>query len=259
MRQEKYAIVFGGGGSRGAYEVGVWKAIQELEIPVGLNIGASIGTISAVFTAQGADLTKLYHSITLQDVIPDENLNPEKDIFALENVFTALKGVVKNKGYSTDNLRALINRYIDYDDIYSSDIDIGIVTCTTPLTPIVVFKNQIPREQLVDYIIASCCFPIFKRQPINGKKCIDGGFWDNVPVNVAIDKGYRKIISVDLSSVGSRRPTKHVNGLELISIKAPKNSLGGLFEINKDLINKNIASGYYDAKKAFADAGLSLA
>lgn len=249
--QENYAVVFGGGGIRGAYEIGVWNAIKELQIPVGLNIGASIGSLNATFALQGANLAELYNQITLQDVIPDESLNPDKDIFVFENLFATFKGVIENKGYSTDNLRDLIERFIDLDKIYSSEIDLGIVTCTSPFTPIITFKNDIPQGYLVDYILASCGFPIFKRQTIKGKKCIDGGFWDNVPVNVAIEKGYRNIIAVDLSSIGFRKPTKYTDDLNLISIKAARGSLGGLFEVNRDVINRNISLGYQDAIEAF--------
>lgn len=252
MNQEKYAVVFGGGGSRGAYEVGVLKAIKELDIPVGTFIGASIGALNAAFAVQGIDLEELYLKISLNDVIPNEKLNPNKDIFSIENIFIAFVGFLKSKGYSTGNLRDLINRFINLDSIYSSSIDLGIVTCTTPFTPIVAFKDEIPRQQLVDYIIASAGFPIFKRQIIDGKKCIDGGFWDNVPVNVAIKKGYQKIIAVDLSSVGSRKPTIKANDLDIISIKAPRNSLGGLFELNPDLIKSNISAGYNAAMNAFS-------
>lgn len=253
--QEKYAVVFGGGGIRGAYEAGVWDAIISLGIPVGLVIGASIGSINATLAVQGADMIKLYNSITLQDVVPNDSLNPEKDIFELENLIKTLKGVVKEKGYSTDNLRKTIYKYIDFDKIYSSEIDLGIVTCTTPLTPIVKYKKDIPQNELVDHILASCGFPIFKRQTIDGKKCIDGGFWDNVPVNAAIDKGYKKIISVDLRSVGNRRPTKKTDAT-IISIRAPKKTLGGLFEINRETINQNIGLGYADANVILRTAGI---
>ncbi len=246
--QEKYAVVFGGGGIRGAYEAGVWNAIKSLAIPVGLVIGSSIGGINATLAVQGANMSELYNSIVLEDVIPNDSLNPQKDIFELENLFKTLKGVVKEKGYSTDNLRRTIDKYIDFDKIYSSEIDLGLVTCTTPVTPIVKYKKDIPPEELVDHILASCGFPIFKRQIIDGKKCVDGGFWDNVPVNAAIDKGYKKIISVDLRSVGTRRPTKKTDAT-IISIKAQKKSLGGLFEINRETINKNIDVGFADASK----------
>lgn len=252
--QGKYAVVFGGGGSRGAFEVGVLNAITEFNIPVGMFVGSSIGALNAAFAVQEVHLDEIYHSITLQDIIPEPKLNPTKDIFSFENIFVTFAGLLRNKGYSTDNLRDLINRFIDLDKIYASDIDLGIVTCTNPFNPIVAFKDKIPKDELVSYILASAGFPIFKRQIVNGQKCIDGGFWDNVPINVAIQRGFRKIISVDLSSVGARKPTKKVDGLEIISIKAPRNSLGGLFEISSTSINNNIAYGYVSAVEAFLES-----
>lgn len=45
----KRVLVFGGGGSKGAYEIGVWKALDELglhfDAVCGTSIGALIGTM----------------------------------------------------------------------------------------------------------------------------------------------------------------------------------------------------------------------
>lgn len=40
---QKTALIFSGGGSRGAYEVGVWRALEELNIKCDIVTGASIG------------------------------------------------------------------------------------------------------------------------------------------------------------------------------------------------------------------------
>lgn len=45
---KKTALVLGGGGSRGAYEMGVWKALIELDIPVHIVCGTSIDRKSVV-------------------------------------------------------------------------------------------------------------------------------------------------------------------------------------------------------------------
>ena len=42
----KTALVFGGGGSRGAYEIGVWQALNELGIEINIVTGASIGAVN---------------------------------------------------------------------------------------------------------------------------------------------------------------------------------------------------------------------
>ena len=49
--------------------------------------------------------------------------------------------------------------------------------------------------------MASSCFPIFKPQAINGEEYYDGGFYDNVPINMLIEQGYENIIVADICSV----------------------------------------------------------
>ena len=44
--ENSYALVLSGGGTRGAYEMGVWKALKELRVPIGGVCGTSIGAIN---------------------------------------------------------------------------------------------------------------------------------------------------------------------------------------------------------------------
>ena len=48
-----YCLVLSGGGAKGMYHIGVWRALQELEVPVNAFIGNSIGAIISAFLAQG--------------------------------------------------------------------------------------------------------------------------------------------------------------------------------------------------------------
>lgn len=51
--EEKTGLVLGGGGSRGAYELGVWKALRELGIEIQVVVGTSIGAINGALVAPG--------------------------------------------------------------------------------------------------------------------------------------------------------------------------------------------------------------
>ena len=51
---EKTALVLGGGGARGAYEVGVWQALCELDVPVDIVTGTSVGALNAAVIAAGS-------------------------------------------------------------------------------------------------------------------------------------------------------------------------------------------------------------
>ena len=49
----KRALVFSGGGSRGAYQCGAWQALRELNIRLDGVYGTSIGAVNAALVAQG--------------------------------------------------------------------------------------------------------------------------------------------------------------------------------------------------------------
>ena len=53
MDDFKTALVLGGGGSRGAYEIGVWQALREMDIDIHIVTGTSIGAINGAAIAQG--------------------------------------------------------------------------------------------------------------------------------------------------------------------------------------------------------------
>ena len=43
------AVVLSGGGSKGAYEIGVWKALRKLHISYDIVTGTSVGALNAAF------------------------------------------------------------------------------------------------------------------------------------------------------------------------------------------------------------------
>ena len=49
----KQAIALAGGGTKGAYQVGAWKAMRELGIPFDIVTGTSIGSVTAALMVQG--------------------------------------------------------------------------------------------------------------------------------------------------------------------------------------------------------------
>ena len=49
----KRGLVLGGGGSRGAYEIGVWRAARELGIHFDVVTGTSIGALNGALVVQG--------------------------------------------------------------------------------------------------------------------------------------------------------------------------------------------------------------
>ena len=67
------AVALCGGGTKGAYELGVWRAIQELDINYQIVTGTSIGAINgALMASRDYELAKeLWNNIRMEDVMLD--------------------------------------------------------------------------------------------------------------------------------------------------------------------------------------------
>ena len=56
----------------------------------------------------------------------------------------------------------------DEEKIRNSDIDFGIVTFNiTTKEPVIIFKDEMPKEKMIDYILASANYPVFYRKEID--------------------------------------------------------------------------------------------
>lgn len=253
MNKKEYALALSGGGTRGAYEVGAYKALLEMGVKINAIAGTSIGALNAaMFISNGIDSAlDMYKNITITDVIDiDDSINTKKDIFDIENVFKLAKNYTKNKGLDNTPLKKIIKKEIDIDKIYESDIDFGLVTYSIKSRkPAQVFKEDIKKKDFVKYLLASACFPIYKAQKIDDEKYFDGFFYDNMPINMLIEKGYKNIIAIDIGSKNANKRLVDKNVYVKV-VKATKD-LGGVFEFNKEKMMFNIKLGYLDTMKSF--------
>lgn len=251
--EKEYGLVLAGGGTRGAYQVGSWKALQELNINIKGIVGASIGALNGALFLQNdyALVSKMYETIKINNIMKVSGVDGNKNIFDLSNIFNLASNYKKQNGIDNTPLRKMIEKYIDMDKLYNSEIDFGLVTYSVKnRQPLQKFKDDIPKEEMVNYLLASSCFPIFKPQIINNEEYYDGGLYDSAPTNMLIEKGYKNIILVDIAGVGFSRKLTTSKGIYLKTIR-PSEDLGGTFEFNHDRIVKNIKLGYLDTKRAF--------
>lgn len=250
---KSYGLVLSGGGAKGSYEIGVWKALQELGIPIKAITGTSIGALNGAMLVQGdEDLCELaWTNFYVEEIIDvdEEQWEQEKIYKKHFNMFTILKALFTSEKMELTPLKNALEQYVDEKRIRNSPIDFGLVTFSlTDLKPVQVFKDEIPKGQLVDYLIASACFPVFKPIEINDKKYIDGGFYDNVPISLMASKGIKDIIVVDVS--GFVPKSKYEDELNIIEIENT-HDLGETLNISPKQAKRNIKLGYLDTMKTF--------
>lgn len=244
----KTALILGGGGARGSYEIGVWKALRELKINIDIVAGTSVGAINGAIIAQGDYDKALKLWLSMKNSLVFDGIK-EDDKFNLEFL---VNKVLNNEEINMEPLRKLLEETIEEKRIRNSSIELGIVTIEKDChKPREVFIEEIEKDKLIDYIMASAClYPLVKPQDINGKKYMDGGIYDNLPVNMALKHGAEKIIAVDLKAIGMVKENVIEEVKNLIRI-SPNWDLGSIIEFDHYQIKKNIEIGYADAMKAF--------
>lgn len=252
----KKALVFAGGGSKGAYEYGVWKALRELGEEFDLSVGTSIGSINAGFYVQDDfdAAGELWTEMNL-DTVMKNGINFEKSVNYMleqrENIGPFLKSYFKdNAGADIAPFIECINKYTNEKKFFASDIDYALVTVhTKDLQPVEIYKKNILPGYLTKWITASCaCFPAFPRCEIDGEFYIDGGYYDNLPIATALKMGSDSIVAVDLRP----EPTHpgyacHPN----VKYLKPSRDLGSFLKFERKVLDELITLGYNDTMRSY--------
>ncbi len=249
------AIALCGGGTKGAYELGVWQALKELDIDYQIVTGTSIGSIiGALMTTRDYEKAcELWGNIRMEDVMKD-GVNLTTTIEGMynqrEQIRPFLKKYVKNKGADISPFIEFIDGMIDEEKVRQSDIDFGLVTVqVSNLRSLELTKEEIPQGKLKDFIMASASiFPVFPMHKIDGETYLDGCYYDNLPIDLALKMGADEVIAIDLHTNPSH--PNYVNKPYVTYIK-PSRSLGTMLNFERQIIDDNIQLGYYDAMKEF--------
>jgi len=242
-----------GGGARGAFHMGVVKAFLEEGYEIGGITGTSIGALNGAIIVQGSfeEGYRTWENLTPSEVFDIDDEEYQRLIHRNFDRETALKlastigRIIRNKGMDTGRLKQFLQGLIDEDRIRNSPMDFGLVTISlTGLKPLELYKEDIPEGRLIDYLIASANFPGFRLKEIEDSYYIDGGLYDNCPVNLLARKGYRKVYAVRTLGPGFHRGVKYPD-VKVTHI-LPSENLGRIFDFSRDLIRRNLKMGYYD-------------
>ncbi|MGI6404056.1 MAG: patatin-like phospholipase family protein [Oscillospiraceae bacterium] len=247
----KRAVVLGGGGARGPYQIGVWKALRELSIDYHIVTGSSVGALNGALMVQG-DYDKgveMWESLSLRNIV---NLSspPDQEASIQDELRQGIREAVENRGLDVSPLESLLRDVISPERFYQSPVDYGLVTVQFPLyTPLHLTKAEIPPEKLVDYLMASASyFPLFQAKVIDGKRHIDGAYNDNIPARLALRCGAEELIVVDLAARGLVRPLREKVPVTYIRSRW---FLGEIMEFDTSTAEEKLILGYHDCLKAF--------
>lgn len=246
---EKFGIVLAGGGGKGAYQIGVLKALAERNLldRVTSISGCSVGAINLLLYVLGdIELAETLWN----DISYSKFLRLDYD-----------KIDMKEGLFSRDELVELMEQYIDFSKISLCDKPL-YVTVTEFLAdgnkrPVYMPINKLTKEEIIDLILASSAMPIiYENIHLEGRRFKDGGITDNTPIKPLYDIGEKNILVIDLDEGATIDKSKY-DGVSFIHIK-PYKSIGGLidgtldFSRNGSKFRQEI--GYLDAVRILDNA-----
>ena len=257
---KEYGIVLEGGGAKGAYQIGAWKALREAGVRIKGIAGASVGSLNGALICmddleKAEDIWKNIEYSRVMDV-SDETIKAlkKKDFKALnmQEILNSGFQFIKDGGFDVTPLKNLIAEVVgDESRIRESDRELFAVTYSVSEHKEQAVDVKSGEEGSVkDMLLASAYFLAFKNEKLGGKRYRDGGGFNNVPLGVLLDKGYEDIIVIRIYGWGvdSEKATKIPDGANVYHI-APRQDLGGILEFDKKQSRKNMTLGYYDAKR----------
>lgn len=252
-----YAVALEGGGARGAYQIGAWRALKEAGVKINAAAGSSVGSLNgALFAMDDLALAEeLWQNMTFSKVM-DVSDSEMRKLFSgrfleldIKSVHARIKKVLKEGGFDVEPLKNLIRTYLDCEKIRNSDIRLFI--CTHSITDrkgLELEAKDLGDGELRDMLLASAYFPAFKHEEIGGKMYTDGGISNVLPLSPLVSRGYKNIISIRLYGLGVEKKVRLPKGTTVVEI-SPNRDLGNMLNFDAEPCRKNLTLGYLDAKR----------
>ena len=198
----EYGLVFDGGGARGAYQIGAWKALREAGVKLNAVAGTSVGALNGALVCMGDEekAEDIWSKMTFSNVMDVDDEWMER-FFRKETTIREFLNEgwsrLKDGGIDITPLKKLIHEVIDEEKIRKSSIEFCLLTFSvSDFKELDLSVEDIPEGMLEEFLLASAYLIGFKNERLHGKKYIDGGVINNVPLSSLVKRGYENIIEV---------------------------------------------------------------
>lgn len=251
---KEYGLVFDGGGARGAYQIGAWKALKEAGVKINAVAGTSVGALNGALVCMGdVDTAEdIWRKMTFSTVMDVDDAWMER-LFRGETTIKEFLNEgwkkLKDGGIDIAPLRKLIHETVDENLIRTCGIEFALLTFSvSDFKELDLSVEDIPEGLLEDFLLASAYLIGFRNERLHGKKYIDGGVINNVPLNSLVKRGYENIIEVRIYGPGREPRVRMPEGSVKYEV-APRVKLGSIIEFSGKRSRQNLTIGYYDAKR----------
>jgi len=258
-QRPKVGLVLGGGGAKGAAEVGVLKVLEEAGVKVDCIVGTSIGSIVGGLYAAGYSASELETMFQTQEWL---SLLTDRKASLSNEPYTTIDGVTYIFGFpvmdrnsqgigvmSGGKIEQLIDSMASAKgcaEFENLKIPFRCVTADIREAKEVILSKGV----LCKALRASMAIPgIYKPVSYDGRLLVDGGMLNNLPVDVCRQMGADIVIAVDLQQ-NEQKPRKRTDLTALTGL-ASLFGLGGILEwitnrpdIEKYYANRKLADIY---------------
>jgi len=188
------AFVLGGGGVRGAVEIGMLRALLESGIRPDLVVGTSIGAINGALVASDPTPAVL-------DLLLDAWTSPEASAVYGDSLFAQFTRLVRTKTHlnSPAPLRHLLERSLGADTRFEDlSVRLRVVAASIERAAEHVFESG----PLIDAILASASVPgLLPPTRIGDEHFIDGGIVNSIPIAQALEAGAHTVFVLQVGRI----------------------------------------------------------
>ncbi len=275
----KTGLVFSGGGAKGAYEIGVWKALRKLKLDKYISVisGTSIGALNAILFVNGdyAKAEQIWKNLSLEQITKPDNdnfsqkidllldkINSSKIKTAGNYIKSAINKYISIGSISQQNLKKFIEDNINFEKIRNFNGNCYVTVFNNRTNkPEYIKLNNLPEDKIVQYLLATTAMPVvFDKVIIDNNEYYDGGIpflGANTPIAPAIKESCDIIIVVTTNQWGDFWvKEKNYTDAKIYWIIPQEDFLSfidGTFAFNTIDITRRIKQGYDEGMRVLKD------
>lgn len=192
-RSEKVAFVLGGGGLRGAAEVGMIKALAETKVQPDIVVGTSIGSINGAIAASGP-------LDQMADQLEGMWSHLESSGILRDGLVTRMTNLVRHRTHMHSNtaMRELLLEWLPYHKFEDLPTPFQCSAACIETSA----ERWFDSGTLIDAILASCAVPgLLPPVEVGGQHFIDGGVVNSIPISRALHLGATTIYVLHVGNI----------------------------------------------------------